>query len=104
MFLNTSKSEGIPVSIMEAMSYGIPIIAPNVGGISEAVYNQRNGILLNKDFSIDDLLGAMKQIIYHKDIEKMKLESKSIFRNKFKLEENYSEFIKSISSINETII
>ena len=104
LFLNTSKSEGIPVSIMEAMSYGIPIIAPDVGGISEAVYNQRNGILLNKDFSIDDLLGAMKQIIYHKDIEKMKLESKSIFRNKFKLEENYSEFIKSISSINETII
>ena len=95
LFLNTSKSEGIPVSIMEAMSYGIPIIAPDVGGISEAVYNQRNGILLNKDFSIDELLGAMKKIIYHKDIEKMKLESKSIFRKKLKLEENYSEFIKS---------
>ncbi len=85
---------------MEAMSYGIPIIARDVGGISEAVYNQRNGILLNKDFSIDELLDAIKQIIYYKDIEKMKLESKSIFRKKFKLEENYSEFIKSLSSIN----
>ena len=49
---------------------------------------------------MDELLDAIKQIIYHKDIENMKLESKSIFRKKFKLEENYSEFIKSISSIN----
>lgn len=35
LFLTTSSSEGLPVSIMEAMSYGIPVIATNVGGIKE---------------------------------------------------------------------
>ncbi len=33
LFINASSSEGQPVSIMEAMSYGIPIIASDVGGI-----------------------------------------------------------------------
>lgn len=60
-FINTSDSEGIPVSIMEAISFGIPIIARNVGGISEIV-NERNGIYYSlsnqeeiKSFIVDRL-------------------------------------------------
>lgn len=37
VFVNCSKSEGIPVSIMEAMSFGIPAIAPRICGIPELV-------------------------------------------------------------------
>lgn len=37
VFINTSQKEGVPVSIMEAMRYGIPVIAPSVGGIPELV-------------------------------------------------------------------
>jgi colanic acid/amylovoran biosynthesis glycosyltransferase len=37
VFVNVSRSEGVPVSIMEAMRAGLPIIAPNVGGIPELV-------------------------------------------------------------------
>ncbi len=36
-FLNTSRKEGVPVSIMEAMRCGIPAIAPRVGGIPELI-------------------------------------------------------------------
>lgn len=35
--LNTSDSEGIPVSLMEGMAHGIPAVAPDVGGIAELV-------------------------------------------------------------------
>jgi glycosyltransferase involved in cell wall biosynthesis len=45
LFINVSTTEGIPVSIMEAMSFGIPVIATNVGGTSEIV-NDENGKLL----------------------------------------------------------
>jgi glycosyltransferase involved in cell wall biosynthesis len=45
LFINVSTSEGIPVSIMEAMSFGIPVIATNVGGTKEIV-NKMNGFLL----------------------------------------------------------
>ena len=42
LFINVSSFEGIPVSIMEAMSRGIPVAATPVGGIPEIV-NQDNG-------------------------------------------------------------
>ncbi|HBI00616.1 MAG TPA: hypothetical protein DDY18_03225, partial [Flavobacterium sp.] len=37
LFINVSYSEGIPVSIMEASSYGIPVLATDAGGTSEAL-------------------------------------------------------------------
>ena len=55
IFVNVSESEGIPVSIMEASSFGIPVIATNVGGVGEIVENGYNGLLLNKDFLNRDL-------------------------------------------------
>ena len=46
LFINVSSSEGIPVSIMEAMSAGIPAIATAVGGTAEIVVDRMNGALL----------------------------------------------------------
>ena len=48
LFINTSESEGIPMSIMEAQSCGIPVIAPEVGGLPEII-NDENGYLLSKN-------------------------------------------------------
>lgn len=45
LLVNTSSTEGLPVSIMEAFSFGIPAIATNVGGVPEIV-NSSNGYLL----------------------------------------------------------
>mgnify|MGYP000918393124 CR=1 FL=1 len=45
VFINVSSSEGTPVSVMEAQSCGIPIIATSVGGNTEIVNNE-NGYLL----------------------------------------------------------
>lgn len=45
VFLNVSESEGVPVSVMEALSVGLPIIATDVGGTSEIV-DDSVGILL----------------------------------------------------------
>lgn len=62
-FINVSQSEGIPVSVMEAESYGIPIIATNVGGTSEIVHNRENGILLDVNFTDKDLLDAINEVM-----------------------------------------
>ena len=58
VFLNVSESEGLPVSIMEAEAVGLPSIATDVGGTSEAVVNGMNGFLLKKDFSNKELISA----------------------------------------------
>lgn len=41
-----SYNEGMPMSILEAMSFGIPTIATNVGGIPEVIVNNENGFLI----------------------------------------------------------
>lgn len=47
LYINTSFHEGIPMSILEAMSYKIPIIAPNVGGMKEIFNNGIEGYLVD---------------------------------------------------------
>ncbi len=46
VFILPSFNEGLPISILEAMSYGHPVISTPVGGIPEVVENGRNGILV----------------------------------------------------------
>ena len=45
LFINLSDSEGLPFAILDAMSFGIPILARNVGCIADAL-NEHTGILL----------------------------------------------------------
>ena len=54
LFINLSASEGIPVSIMEALSAGIPVVATKVGGSAEAV-NNKNGFLIPADFDCNNV-------------------------------------------------
>lgn len=63
LFVLLSSTEGLPMSIMEAHSYGIPSICTNVGGVSEII-NEKNGVLLRHDFNIDELLSAITGMIH----------------------------------------
>jgi len=54
VFVNVSTTEGVPVSIMEAFSFGIPVIATNVGGTREIV-DDSCGVLLSADFTSEEL-------------------------------------------------
>jgi glycosyltransferase involved in cell wall biosynthesis len=49
VFVNTSLHEGIPMSILEAMAYGIPVIAPRIGGIPEIIEDGIDGFLIRPD-------------------------------------------------------
>ena len=44
--LGNGLHEGIPVSLMEAMSYGIPCISTNTGSIPELIDNGKTGLLV----------------------------------------------------------
>ncbi|MGJ8684511.1 MAG: glycosyltransferase family 4 protein [Nonlabens sp.] len=46
IFINTSHFDNLPVSIIEAMALGLPVISTNVGGIPYLIDNELNGLLL----------------------------------------------------------
>ncbi|SCX96769.1 glycosyltransferase family 4 protein [Desulfoluna spongiiphila] len=46
IYLNTSVHEGIPMSILEAMAAGVPVVAPDVGGIGEIITHGTDGYLM----------------------------------------------------------
>lgn len=56
-----SYNEGLPVSILEAISYGMPVIATDVGDISTAVRDGENGYLINPG-DVDALVKALINI------------------------------------------
>lgn len=54
LFINVSTTEGVPVSIMEALSAGIPVLATNVGGTSELI-DDKVGKLLPSELTANEL-------------------------------------------------
>jgi glycosyltransferase involved in cell wall biosynthesis len=46
IFILPSFAEGVPVSLMEAMASGVPVVATNVGGVAELVESERTGLLV----------------------------------------------------------
>lgn len=68
IFILPSKWEGVPISIIEAMGTGLPIIASNVGGISDMIINGQQGILI--DPNTNELTEALLRLIDDFDLRK----------------------------------
>lgn len=47
LFISTSKWEGLPYNLLDAQSYGLPIIGYNIPGVSDIVIHKKNGLLVN---------------------------------------------------------
>lgn len=104
LFINVSESEGIPVSIMEAFSCGIPVMATDVGGTSELV-DDSSGMLIEKDVSSERLAKYITDFKELTDIEKQKKSSSAfeIWNTKYNAEINYQDYAKRLENILENV-
>lgn len=86
IYVLPSYSEGLPMSILEAMSYGLPIISTNTGGIPDSVDNGVNGFLISPgDFK--ELAAKILLLANNFDLmKKMGHESYKIAKNKFSVD------------------
>ncbi len=98
LFINVSSTEGIPVSIMEAFSFGIPAIATNVGGTHEILIDNYNGILLKENPTIEEIKSAILKIknLDVNEYEKFKFNAWNTINKKFDAEKNYKIFYETL--------
>lgn len=62
LFVLASKQETLPISILEAMRAGLPVIASDVGGISEEVVHEQTGLLVRAG-STEQLSAALQRLL-----------------------------------------
>lgn len=99
VFINCSESEGIPVSIMEAMACGIPAIAPDVGGISELV-DTECGVLLPACFTSADVVSGFARLT---GADKQRFRSAARLRvvEHYSADTNFDAFIDNIRRLRQ---
>ena len=67
LFILPSYHEGLPMAILEAMSWGLPIISTTVGGIPEIVIDHQNGLLVEPG-DIGGLAQSIESLIITKSL------------------------------------
>jgi glycosyltransferase involved in cell wall biosynthesis len=99
LFISLSESEGLPVSMMEAISFGIPILSTDVGGVKEIV-TKETGVLVEPSINHEDIASII-------DDWKLTGLSSEIFRQgvrrfweeNFSAATNYPAFIKELKDL-----
>lgn len=98
IFILMSNNEGLPISIIEAMRAGLPVISTKVSGIPEEV-DERNGILLNPN--VDELTKVLSNIEYY-DWASLGRNSRLRFENEFTFKSMLDGYCSMIDSLFES--
>ena len=85
IYIQASNYEGLPHSLLEAMSYGIPVLCTPVGECKEILGNEDRGYILDLPVSKNNIKSKISEIIGEKDIANKKGE-----RGKDFINENYN--------------
>lgn len=94
-YILPSYNEGLPMSVLEAMSFSLPVITSDVGGIPEIIHNKENGILI-KPGNIKSIKESIKIIISNKEYrEKLSKNAYKTIKEQFNLEK-YLEKLEKI--------
>jgi glycosyltransferase involved in cell wall biosynthesis len=95
-FLSLSLSEGVPVSMMEAQSFGVPIVSLDVGGVAEIVV-PGTGILLPPEGTVEAVAEALGSGIEAARFDRAKI--RSVFAGRYDAAANYGEFADALMEV-----
>lgn len=104
VFILSSVYEGLPLAILEAMAAGLPIISTDVGGISDVIRDNENGLLI-RELSVEELTRAILLLANDPDLRNvMGAKSRTLVR-KYDVglfAENYYRQYIDLSRLNDS--
>ena len=97
MFINLSSSEGVPVAIMEAIAYGIPVIATDVGGVSEII-EDKHGLLIGATDDAERIKCSLEQFVkkYQQNAKGKRDAAYCFWKSHFDAKKNYEKFFSNL--------
>lgn len=97
VFLLPSNYEGLPISMLEALSFSKPIVASAVGGIPEMLNNGAGFAVPNE---LDKFVEKLKYILSNEEeYQKMALRAREIYLDKFTLEQMTAKYLSLYANI-----
>lgn len=94
-FINLSTNEGVPVSIMEAISFDVPVVATAVGGTPEIV-TEKSGRLVPSTPTADDVAQAISYVL------NTDLNPRGYWLTSYSADKNYTDFANLLMSISKS--
>lgn len=101
VFISLSENEGVPYSIMEAISVGIPVIATDAGGCRE-ICTDETGVLLPLKIDYDDIAKTIEKF-KNSDMNTInyKKRVRQFWENNFNAEINFGHFTETLYQYTE---
>jgi glycosyltransferase involved in cell wall biosynthesis len=86
IFVLSTHYEGFPIATVEAMRAGLPIVASDVGGVSEQVRSGKNGFLVPPE-DVGELKRALEDLLQNKETrQEMGMAGRQMFCEQFRVE------------------
>ena len=99
VFILSTKKEGLPISILEAMKYSLPVIASSVDGIPEEIIHGQNGFLFQEGNTLE-LKNYMHSLMKQSELRQiMGNKSRDRLVSYFLISENFKKVINIYDNI-----
>lgn len=99
MLLNLSRSEGLPVSMMEATAFGIPVVGPDVGGVGEII-SESNGKLVPVEES-DRMIAKVIEMVLDQPWDRAAIRARALAQ--FDAEKAFGRFARFLLALPEAV-
>lgn len=96
LFILPSRYEGLPMSIIEALSFGVPVVASNVGGVSELLDGNNGKAVSNTKQAFVDAIHYFLEEEQHK---KASIAALDTYEKKFTIDTMYQKYISLFKDI-----